>query len=134
MQSLDTILLVLLLVAALPLIGLILVQQGKGADMGAAFGSGAASTLFGSGGSSSFLNKFTIWLAIAFFIITFGLAHLARQQVDAESDYGVPEVVTSEITETPDEETEAEAVNEATDEVPASDVPTVQFETETPES
>ena len=53
-----TVLLVIYLLAALGVIGLVLIQQGKGADMGASFGAGASNTVFGSGGSGNFLTRF----------------------------------------------------------------------------
>lgn len=99
MESLDTLLLVLLMLTALPLIGLILIQQGKGADMGAAFGSGAANTLFGADSSASFLSKLTGWLAFAFFITAFGMAHIARQEAELAGQYGVPEATAVQQTE-----------------------------------
>lgn len=60
-------------------IALVLVQQGKGATMGAAFGSGASQTVFGSRGSGSFLFRVTITLALIFFITSVGLNYLATQ-------------------------------------------------------
>ena len=62
---------------ALTLIGLILLQQGKGADVGAAFGSGASSTVFGARGSATFLSRATAVLAILFFSNSFFLAYLS---------------------------------------------------------
>ena len=82
-NTIQTILLILLVVDALALIGLVLLQQGKGADVGAAFGSGGANTVFGSAGSATFLTKATAWLAIGFFAISFGLAYTANKQADA---------------------------------------------------
>lgn len=64
---------------AIFVIALVLVQQGKGATMGAAFGSGASQTVFGSRGSGSFLFRVTITLAIIFFITSIGLNYLAAQ-------------------------------------------------------
>ena len=63
---------------ALGLVGLILLQHGKGADAGAAFGSGASATMFGSQGSASFMSRATKWLAILFFITSGALAYLSR--------------------------------------------------------
>jgi preprotein translocase subunit SecG len=68
--------------AALGIIGLVLMQHGKGADMGAAFGSGASQTIFGSVGSGNVLTKSTTWLAIIFFATSLGLALIARQRAD----------------------------------------------------
>lgn len=63
--------------AGLGMIGLILMQHGKGADMGAAFGSGASGSLFGSSGSANFLSRTTAALATVFFITSLSLAYLA---------------------------------------------------------
>ena len=87
MQTLQTILLILLVADAIALVALVLLQQGKGADVGAAFGSGSANTLFGSAGSASFLTKATAWLAIGFFIISFGLAYAAKEQAAALREF-----------------------------------------------
>ncbi len=64
------------LLSALGMIGLILVQHGKGADMGAAFGSGTSGSLFGASGSANFLSRTTAVLATVFFLCTLGLAYL----------------------------------------------------------
>ena len=73
-------LLVIHVLVALGLIGLVLVQHGKGADMGAAFGSGASQTLFGSRGSANFLSRMTAVLATIFFITSLSLAYFATRQ------------------------------------------------------
>ncbi|MDR1350688.1 MAG: preprotein translocase subunit SecG [Zoogloeaceae bacterium] len=65
------------ILAALGVIGLVLMQHGKGADMGAAFGSGASGSLFGSSGSANFLSHSTAVLAAVFFLTSLGLAHLS---------------------------------------------------------
>ncbi len=70
---------------AIAIVGLVLIQQGKGADAGAAFGSGSSGTVFGAQGSASFLTKLTTVLAIAFFIVSLWLAHLASNRPVAES-------------------------------------------------
>ena len=80
MDILETVLLILLVLVSVSLGGLVLIQQSKGADIGAAFGSGAANTLFGSSGATSFLVKFTAIIAIGFFLITFGLAYTASER------------------------------------------------------
>ena len=71
MSTFETVLMMLLVVDALALAALVLLQQGKGADIGAAFGSGSSNTVFGGGGSASFLTKLTVFLAIGFFLISF---------------------------------------------------------------
>jgi len=80
MDTLQTVLLVLQVLVALSLIGLILVQHGKGADAGAAFGSGASSTVFGSRGSGNFLTKMTAVLAFVFLVNSLALAYMANQR------------------------------------------------------
>jgi preprotein translocase subunit SecG len=75
MQVLITILFALQIISALAMIGLILVQHGKGADMGAAFGSGSSGSLFGASGSANFLSRMTGVLATVFFVCTLGLAY-----------------------------------------------------------
>jgi preprotein translocase subunit SecG len=62
--------------SALGVIGLVLVQHGKGADMGAAFGSGSSGSLFGASGSANFLSRVTAVLAVLFFVCTLGLTYL----------------------------------------------------------
>lgn len=75
-----TILVVILVLVAIGLVALILLQHGKGADAGAAFGSGASGTVFGARGSATFLSRATAWLAAAFFIITLVLAYLSNHR------------------------------------------------------
>jgi preprotein translocase subunit SecG len=76
----EQIILVVHLLVALAIIGLIMLQQGKGADMGASFGAGASQTLFGSSGSGNVLTKATSWLVALFFASSFSLAFLATQR------------------------------------------------------
>jgi preprotein translocase subunit SecG len=78
----EFIIIIVHVLAALGIIGLVLMQHGKGADMGAAFGSGASQTIFGSVGSGNVLTKSTTWLAIIFFATSLGLAVIARQRAD----------------------------------------------------
>jgi preprotein translocase subunit SecG len=73
-----TIVLVVHVLAALGVIGLVLLQHGKGADVGAAFGGGASGSLFGATGSANFLSRTTAILAVVFFISSLGLAYLAN--------------------------------------------------------
>lgn len=75
MQVLTSILFAVQIISALVMIGLILVQHGKGADMGAAFGSGSSGSLFGASGSANFLSRMTGALAAVFFVCTLGLAY-----------------------------------------------------------
>jgi preprotein translocase subunit SecG len=97
MSTFESVLLMLLVVDAIALGVLVLIQQGKGADVGAAFGSGSSNTVFGSGGSASFLTKVTVWLAIGFFFIAFGLAYTAKERAAGLGEVGVPQVVAPEV-------------------------------------
>lgn len=80
MEVLQTVLLVVQVFVAITLIGFILIQHGKGADAGAAFGSGASSTVFGSQGSGNFLTKVTTVLAVAFLLNSLALGYLATKR------------------------------------------------------
>ena len=81
MESIFTLLFVLQVIVAVALIGFVLIQHGKGADAGAAFGSGSSSTVFGSQGSTSFLTKLTAFLAVIFLANSLLLAYLASQRI-----------------------------------------------------
>ena len=81
----ETILVVIHLLLAIGLVGLVLIQHGKGADMGAAFGSGASATVFGSAGAGSFLSRTTGVLAALFFVTSLALAYFAMQKGEKES-------------------------------------------------
>lgn len=87
----ESIILIVHVLLALALIGLILLQQGKGADAGASFGAGASQTVFGSQGSGNFLTRTTAILATLFFVTSFALAVYAKQKADAEGDLGFPD-------------------------------------------
>ena len=79
MNSLFTIIVIIQVLSALAIIGLVLLQHGKGADMGAAFGSGASGSLFGATGSSNFLSKSTGVAAAIFFSATLALSYFANK-------------------------------------------------------
>ena len=76
MQYLESVLLVVHLLVAATVCGLVLLQHGKGADMGAAFGSGSSGSLFGAAGSANFLSRSTAILAALFFLSSLGLTYL----------------------------------------------------------
>ncbi|WP_342455204.1 preprotein translocase subunit SecG [Spartinivicinus poritis] len=78
----ETLILIGHVLAALALIGLILLQQGKGAEAGASFGGGASQTIFGSQGAGNFLTRVTAILATVFFITSFSLALFAKHKAD----------------------------------------------------
>lgn len=79
MNTLFTFIVVIQVISALAIIGLVLLQHGKGADMGAAFGSGASGSLFGASGSSNFLSKSTGFAAAIFFGATLALAFIGNK-------------------------------------------------------
>src|SRR6187200_445670 len=76
MNAVLTIILTVQMLSALSMIGLVLIQHGKGADMGAAFGSGSSGSLFGASGSANFLSRTTAVLAAVFFMSSLGLTYL----------------------------------------------------------
>ena len=112
---LHNVLLVIHLLVAISVIGLVLIQQGKGADAGAAFGGGASSTVFGSQGSSSFLTRATGILATIFFITSLSLAYLSIQNITPTS---VVDTVTEQKSDVPAVENKPA---KPTSDVPVSD-------------
>ncbi|BCA96933.1 preprotein translocase subunit SecG [Legionella antarctica] len=78
-------------VIAVVLIGLVLMQHGKGADIGAAFGSGASNTLFGSQGTGGFLFKLTGGLAMTFFVTSLMLSYLVSIQYQKTEQHAIPQ-------------------------------------------
>ncbi len=114
----DTILVIIHLFLAIGLIGLILIQHGKGADAGAAFGSGASATVFGASGSANFLSRATGILALLFFVTSLALAWFSMNVgKDAGLMIDEPAVTTTVVTS---------EVPEAAETAPAtSDVPVI---------
>jgi len=133
----ESIIIFVHVIAAIAITGLVLIQQGKGADMGASFGSGSSQTIFGSSGSGNVLSKSTSIIAVVFFITSLGLAVVARQQADLSiEDSGLiqnldeitqaPPVVFSEADEIPFAEAFTE---ESLADVPTeSDIPVADTE------
>jgi preprotein translocase subunit SecG len=85
MTTLHTVVLVIHVLIAAMIVALVLIQRGKGADAGAAFGAGASGTVFGARGSANFLSRSTAVLAMLFFGTSLGLAYLGSQRKPAES-------------------------------------------------
>ncbi len=112
---LHNVLLVIHLLVAVGVVALVLIQQGKGADAGAAFGGGASSTVFGSQGSASFLTRATGILATIFFITSLSLAYLSIQNVEPTS------VVDTAIEQKIDVPAATEEPAKPTSDVPVSD-------------
>lgn len=88
MQIWMNIVLAVQLLTAITMIGLVLIQHGKGADMGASFGSGASGSLFGATGSANFLSRSTAACATVFFICTLALAYLNSRERTVEPASG----------------------------------------------
>jgi len=103
METIQTLLLVLQIIVAITLIGFILIQHGKGADAGAAFGSGASATVFGSRGSGNFMTRVTTVLAIVFLANSLLLGYLSTQRVKAPTSLldSEPGIVLPPVTDMP---------------------------------
>jgi preprotein translocase subunit SecG len=93
MQIWLNLLFILQILAAITMIGLVLLQHGKGADMGASFGSGASGSLFGATGSANFLSRSTAICATVFFAATLGLAGIATNRVSVHAPTATPDNV-----------------------------------------
>ncbi|WDE03233.1 preprotein translocase subunit SecG [Thalassomonas viridans] len=122
------ILIIAYLIIALCLIGLVLIQQGKGADMGASFGAGSSATIFGSSGSGNFLTKSTSILAVLFFVISLFLGNMTANRVKATDEWNNLEVPVEQSIPAdtiPGESAEPKAANE--------DVPAADSDTNVPE-
>ncbi len=94
MDTWLTVILVFHVIVALAVIGLVLLQHGKGADMGSGFGGGSSGSLFGASGSANFLSRATAVLATIFFLTSLGLAYLATHKPKAGG--GVMDAVKTE--------------------------------------
>lgn len=122
---LETVVIVVHLLGAIGVVGLVLLQQGKGADAGASFGAGASGTVFGSQGSATFLSRFTAILAAAFFITSLGLAFFAKEKADNLTQAGLPDPAVLEVQqETPAVE-DVPVLEEQKPAVEKADVPQV---------
>jgi len=128
----EQIILIAHLLVALVIIGLIMLQQGKGADMGASFGAGASQTLFGSDGSGNALTRATSWLVALFFATSFGLALIATNASAPVNDLGIDLPASSVQSTQPaveeelpvvDDEIPTATVSEPVDTVDEGDVP-----------
>jgi len=97
---LTTVLIVLHVIVALAIIGLVLLQHGKGADMGSGFGGGASGSLFGATGSANFLSRTTGVLAAVFFILSLALAYTATRRPTEEGG-GVIDVIRNKQQQVP---------------------------------
>jgi len=102
---------------ALAIIGLVLLQHGKGADMGSGFGGGSSSSLFGATGSANFLSRATAVLATLFFLTSLGLAYLATNKPRSG---GVLDAVKKEMTAPAKPATDSPAAEKPSAQTPAS--------------
>ena len=94
----QTIIIIVHVMAAIAIVGLVLLQQGKGADAGASFGAGASQTVFGASGSGNFLVRATTIAAVVFFVTSLTLAIFAKNQAGTGTTTGLP-IVNQEILE-----------------------------------
>ena len=131
---LETLVLVVHVLASLAIIGLVLIQQGKGADAGSGFGSGSSATVFGSSGAGNFLTKSTTMIAIGFFVTSFGLAFFAKEKSEELRTLGIPAAVQqSQNSELPalsldSVESELPVVEQSASEIPAAAEPAEESE------
>ena len=123
MENLNSILLVIQVLLSISLIVLILLQHGKGADAGAAFGSGASATIFGARGSGNFLSRSTTVLAILFFIVCLSLAYISSNREAPDSVTG--SVVSQPVEQPVVDDGDLPPVDEAGDNGSQSDLPPV---------
>ena len=121
METLQALLLVVQVICAIALICFILVQRGKGADAGVAFGSGASATVFGASGSSNFLTKTTTALAFVFLVNSLVLAWMAKERSMEARELNI---VVPGALEQPVEEAEV-IPDEVPQDVPDSDIPLI---------
>jgi len=126
MDWMETLVVVVHVVIAVALVGLVLIQQGKGADAGAAFGGGASQTVFGSQGSGSFLTRLTTILAIVFFVTSFSLAVFAKQRAEVAGEAGIPMVQESSDSAPMEQASEADAAQSSETESGESDLPELE--------
>ena len=121
MDTLQALLLIVQVVCAIALITFILIQHGKGADAGAAFGSGASATVFGAAGSGNFLTRTTTALAFVFLLNSLVLAWMAKERSMEARELNI---VVPEALEQPVEETEI-ILEEVPADAPDSDIPVI---------
>lgn len=112
----QTIVIVVHIIVAIAIIGLVLLQQGKGADAGASFGSGASQTVFGASGSGNFLTRATTIAATMFFLTSLTLAIFAKDNAGLSSTTGLPIVNPQSLEQSSDSASDVPQL----DEIPAA--------------
>lgn len=115
----EQIIVIVHVLVGLAITALILLQQGKGAEAGASFGTGASQTVFGSQGGGNFFTRTTAIFSLVFFITSFGLAILAKEKAEIQANAGMPALVEQQA---PALQSEIPVVEET---APAVDVPKV---------
>ena len=118
----EKIILVVHILLAFGVIGLVMIQQGKGADAGASFGGGASQTVFGGQGSGNFLSRMTAIFATIFFVTSLVLAIYASNKAQGITEFGIPALETTEVLEQDTPSVEEYA--------PATDAPAVDLSVE----
>ena len=127
MESLQTVLLAIQVLVSASLIVFILLQHGRGADAGAAFGSGASATVFGARGSGNFFTRVTSILAFVFIVNSLALAWIAKERMKEQKSLmeGIAPPAVSAPVEVPAQKAEPAVPEAPADEAPATDVPEV---------
>ncbi len=121
----ETVVVIIHLLVAIALVALVLMQQGKGAETGASFGSGASGTVFGSQGSATFLSRLTGILAAVFFLTSLGLAYYAANYAAVARDGGLPDPALRSQPAAPVSSDDLPALEQAPLAPVSDDVPTV---------
>ena len=121
----QTLIVVVHVITAIVIVGLVLLQQGKGADAGASFGAGASQTVFGSSGSGNFLVRATTVAAVVFFITSLSLAIFASNNAGVGSTAGLPVADQELLEETISQQSDVPALEEEQSVSNQSDVPSL---------
>lgn len=138
MEYIEDLVLIVHLLSAVAIIGLVLIQQGKGAEAGSGFGAGAGGTVFGSSGAGNFLTRTTTLIVVVFFVTSFTLAFFAKERSEAGNDLDMPGISLDQQVQGVMGEDRVEGSGEAMGEIPMdSEVPvfegSVDEESEIPE-
>lgn len=112
----EQLILIAHVIIAIAIVGLVLIQQGKGADIGAAFGGGSSGSLFGAAGATSFLVKLTAGLALLFFVTSLSLGHIAAKNANKNGGATLSDKISQ--VKTPEKQT---STAPATSDIPAID-------------
>ena len=119
----EQVILVVYVLLSAAIVGLILIQQGKGADVGASFGAGASQTVFGSVGAGNVLTRSTAILATLFFVASIGLAVMAKHKAEAAREGGILVAVETQPGDNAPSSAAGSATPAQVPAAPASDIP-----------